>query len=331
MLKKIKIITFITSIFLIILGLINILFTKNKSSIPTNTIPLTITSTQTSTSGFSEIVPQITKTPLTIDWTNTIFDNPNQQYLSYEVENLISEKTFDSIAKTLNFSTNQKNIIDNNNQIYKTQNQQEILLYTSQEQAINYQNLTKPINNNLLNDQSVTNKSKELINRLFPQLTFVLDQIIYYKSNYYSDPTTAGDAEIVQVYLTQTVDGFPLIPSNVSNKTVVIITYNKDLSLNNFILNNGYSKQIVPITKHIFDVEKLKKYSTNSLLSLTPLRLDKQDILDSAETANLSVSKVSVGYININQKLSPVYLISGILTTENKKLNQEVIYTAPIN
>lgn len=330
MIKKIKITLLITIILITILGVINLIFTR-KSSNPTNTTPLT-PSQNTKTPAIFTPPATLTKKSFSLIWDNTVFENPNNQYLSYQVEDLLSKKTFDSIAQKLNFTSDQKNIIDSNNEIYKTQSQQEILLYTAQEQAINYQNLTKPSNLNLLSDQAITSKSIELLNKILPEQTFIVNQIKYFKSNYYSDPTTPSNAEISQAFLTQKVDNlFPMIPSNISSQSVVVITYNKDLSLNNFIINNGYSKQVIPLQKYLFDIQKLKSYSSTDLLNLTPLRLDKQTIFNDAKEIKLIISKVSVGYININQSLLPVYIIKGNLNSSDQKLNEEVIYTAPIN
>jgi len=300
----------------------------------TNTLPSLESKPSSIPNNFRTIIPisNTERASLIINWKQTKIIDPERQYFSYDAKPLLSETIANQIASKLDFLESEKKILSHNNIIWRSADQQQILLYTPTEEAIAYQNLIPPTSSKPFVEEEVSNKALGIIKGLLPELNYSLGKITYFKDSLYSEPTTNTLGEIAQVSINQTINNFPVVPDNLSNDYTITIFLNKDLSIKTFSINNGFISAQKNIYSQIFDFEKLKTFPIDSFVSLTPLKLTKQDLLNNGSSSALTVESIEPGYIGISASLVPVYLIKGKLKVDNfPQFPDSVIYIAPMS
>lgn len=326
--KNKKIIITLTVTVLLVLVVV-LLFIPKKTTNPLTT-PLTPENTSTFPSSLT--TPYFKQPTLTLDWNEATVSAPENQYPLYTFQPLLNETVANQSAQALNFQAADKETLTQNNILWKTSDQKQILFYTAKEGNISYQNLQTPSAGHAFQDEEVKLKAQSLLQLLFPNLSFTVASITYYKDNYYSAPTKSNLGEIAQVFLDQNIGNYPIIPSNLGYPHTVVIFLYKDLSLKTFSISNGFSTTEKSSSLQKFDIEKLKSLSSDSFINLTPLSLDKQSIIDSGSKSVFKVKKIEPAYIGINKNLSPIYLLTGQLQIDNGAFFPETIsYIAPLN
>lgn len=304
---------------------------KTPTIITTPVIPSITEVPYNPENSFPDVTPE--KQPkITIDWSRAVINNPNKQYFVYNAKKLLTLELATEIASKLNFTTANKKNLSNNNVIWKSDDQNKILLFTPKEGTLTYQNLIKPQDDPEFSETGAADKTNEILKSLLPNYQFRISSISYYKDRFYSDEVPRLLADLAQVSVDQTQDSFSIIPSNLTSSHTVILFLNKDLSIKTITINNGFSKTDNLNIAKTFDIEKLKLISPDTLISLTPLKLDRQDQYNQGSRALYTVDKVEPAFVNINNSLSPVYLLSGKLKVDNfAPFPENVQYIAPMN
>jgi len=267
---------------------------------------------------------------LKIDWSQVTATNPDDKYPLYISSFLLSDKLAEDVASKLNFTSQNKQTLNQNVLIWKTDEQ--ILLYAPKEQTLNYENLITPQKGTIFQSSEVDEKALAIAQKILPNQKFEVASITYFKDNFYSNPTTAEAGEIAQVYLDQMINNYPVIPSNLAQTHTLILYLYRDLSIKTFSVSNGYLESSISQNSQQFNLEELKNLSLDFFIKITPLKLDKQGIFDSGSQVLFTAKKVEPAYIQINNTLSPVYLISGSIKIDDiTPFSDTVYYTAPMN
>jgi|GEM_PF-4441574 hypothetical protein len=267
---------------------------------------------------------------LMIDWSQVSTINPDDKYPLYISSFLLSDKLAEDVAGKLGLTSQNKQTLNQNVLIWKTSEQ--ILLYAPKEQTLNYENLKKPQTGNIFQSSEVGEKALAIVEQILPKQTFRVASITYFKDNLYSNPTSAEAGEIAQVYLDQLVNGYPVVPSNLTQPHTIILYLYRDLSVKTLTIINGYLESNISQNSQQFNLEELKNLSLDFFIKITPLKVDKQGIFDLGSVVLFTVKKVEPAYIQINNSLSPVYLISGNIKIDDlTPFSENVYYVAPMN
>jgi hypothetical protein len=292
----------------------------------------------------SPLIPQVTpnypetqqtdtesETEFIIDWSEARFENTQEQYPIYTTDTLINLDLAKKISLSMGFLSDQMQNLYGNF-IWNTPDQTNILLYTPNEKAIHYQHTLPAINTAMINQRSAQDLAINTIQRLIPGQNFSIDSIVYETDSDYTDRiVTPQNADQIRININQTIDDLPVIPSTLIDPTMSYITVNRDQKIVNMTINDGYTDASRTNNSQTFSADSLKQVNPNNLINLTPHRLDHGEILRTSSTITLKVDRVNVAYINIKGTLSPVYLIYGNLTPNNRPtFPTQVKYIAPM-
>jgi len=323
--KRVVIIIAISFIFVLIIYIFQQIKNPTKSNLTTPILP-SISPNYPNISPSSE-----NKTIFSLDWKKAQITNPLNNYPVYRYQSLLTTSDINIIANSLGFlETQKKNLLGDF--IWKTEDQQQILLFSTKEKTINYQYLSNSDNNLPYNEEVAKQKVLETLKNFFPSENFRIKSITYLPKNLYSPPVTSDKAFVMKIEVDQLIGDFPVVPQSLINSNIATFFFNRDMTYSSFVINDGISNPQETATKQNFDFNSLKNISSSSFIKITPLRLDQENAIKQADKLTLFVEKVEPAYISIKNTVSPIYLLTGKIGRDNKTpIDSIVQYIVPMN
>lgn len=258
-----------------------------------------------------------TKTGFVVNWNKVQSVNPKNTYPIYFYQSLFGNSNINKIANSLGFLDSQKQDLLGNS-IWKTDDSQKIFLYTPKEKALSYQLITEVTVKTPLNEDEIKQTVINTLTAMFPSGTFRVKSVTYLLKSLFATLITPDKAEIVKVDVDQLINGFPVIPQTLVSSSFATFILNRDLSYSSFTINDGVSNLQESSVKQTYDINTLKKAPADSFINITTLRVDQEQIINQSTQVIYQVEKIEPAYIPINNTVSPVYLISGKITPNNR-------------
>ncbi len=271
------------------------------------------------------------KTVFILDWKKTQITNPINNYPVYRYQSLLTVYDINIIANSLGFlDTQKKNLLGD--LIWKTDDQQQIFLFSTKEKTINYQKISISDNNLPYNEETAKQKVLDTLKTFFPSENFRVKSVSYLPKNLYAPPVSSDKAAVMKIEVDQYIKDFPLIPQSLINSNIATFFINRDMTYSSFVINDGISNPQETATKQNFDFNSLKNISSSLFIKITPLRLDQENTIKQANQLTFFVEKVEPAYISIKNTVSPVYLLTGKIGRDNKTpIDSTVQYIVPMN
>lgn len=267
---------------------------------------------------------------LSVDWGSVkpIFEN--KEYPRYQTTPTLNQASVQRIGSALGFSSDSKETMEDGTTIWRQEDK--ILLHVPENDSLDYQNLKKYSGSGRFNQLDLINKANSFTKLLFPDLSFSISNIKFYRDNSY-DPivTDVNNSLLSEINFTQNIDGKTLIPTDLKAEYFLTLFITPDLEIQNFRNTSGLQSATISTPTSTANYDVLVKISTSNFKKLTRLPVDTEEILNSSKKLKLTVSNIDVAYTIIGKTAAPLYYIQGILFADDIKIGDDITYIAPMN
>lgn len=306
----------ITYILLLVVPLVIIYWSISKANLTNknnNITPTTINNLQIDNSKFFYLNNNITN----LNWEDNRTDY--KETINYfVVEETKAENEIKNILNYYKIDPDKYEEIESNNKIWRSTDK--IILLNNEDNKIDISyELNSTTKKGFIQEQLI-NQARKIIDEATDIPYLELNTIEYYiDDNLESEKGKMEESKIAKVGFIQKLpnSNFKVIPKNFSSNNSIVVTIDSLLQTRYISIHSTIKNMIPSNTQQIVTLNK-EKINPSLLHRITPFDISDEIKIENSKSTSFLVKKVEIAYTQLENRLVPVFLISGDLYIDEK-------------